>query len=83
MKIQIVKIGNSRGIRLPKLVMDEVGLDREVELRVRQGRIVLTPVKRVREGWAEDAKKCRERGEDLLLDNDVPTEFDLKEWKWV
>ena len=56
MRAKLVRIGNSRGIRLPKAVIDEVGLGDEVELTVRKGEIVIARVKKVREGWAEDAK---------------------------
>jgi antitoxin MazE len=53
MKIALVQIGNSKGVRLPKAVLEQVGLTEAAELTVENGRIVLTPAKPVRTGWAE------------------------------
>jgi len=53
MKVAIVPIGNSRGVRLPKTVLEQVGFDAEAELTVEDGRVVLSPVAEVRAGWAE------------------------------
>jgi antitoxin MazE len=53
MKVAIVRIGNSRGVRLPKAVLDQAGFDAAADLTVEDGRIVLTPVDAPRRGWAE------------------------------
>jgi antitoxin MazE len=53
MKVALVQIGNSRGVRLPKAVLEQCGFDNSAELSVERGRIVLAPAKTVREGWAE------------------------------
>jgi antitoxin MazE len=53
-----------------------------VELRVRDGAIVIARVARARSGWAEAAQRMRERDEDGLLDPPTPTRFDEREWKW-
>ena len=82
MKSRIVQIGNSRGIRLPKVLLDEAQLTDEVELEAEPGRIVIRRGKRPRAGWASAARKMRARGEDRLLDPTTPTWFDEKEWKW-
>ena len=82
MKTRLVRIGNSRGIRLPKPIIEEVGLTDEVEVRVRAGAIIIAPSVAPRSGWAEAAKQLRERDEDRLLDLPTPTRFDEKEWKW-
>ena len=82
MKSRIVRIGNSRGIRLPKVLIEEAQLDEEVELEVEPGRIVIRRGNRPRAGWAAAARKMRERNEDRLLDPTTPTRFDEKEWKW-
>ncbi len=82
MKARLVQIGNSRGIRLPKPLIEEAGLSDEVELRVREGSIVILPARSPRSGWAEAARALRERGEDPLLDPPTPTRFDEKEWEW-
>ena len=82
MKAKIVKIGNSRGIRLPKAIIDQVGLEEAVDLEVRDGEIVISPAVRIRSGWAEAAQALANRQEDELLDPFVPTHFDTQEWKW-
>jgi antitoxin MazE len=82
MKSRIVQIGNSRGIRLPKVLLEQAQLTDEVELDVEPGRIVIRRGSRPRAGWAAAARKMRERGEDRLLDQPTPTQFDEKEWKW-
>jgi antitoxin MazE len=82
MRARLVRIGNSRGIRLPKPIIQEVGLSGEVDVRVRDGAVVLRPAGQPRSGWAEAAKHLRKRGADKLLDEPTPTRFDEKEWQW-
>ncbi len=82
MKSRIVQIGNSRGIRLPKVLLEEAQLQDEVELEAEPGRIVIRRGNRPRAGWAPAARRMRERDEDRLLDPTIPTRFDEKEWKW-
>ena len=52
MKVSIVPIGNSRGFRLPKAVLEECQFKDAAELTVENGRVVLTPIRAPREGWA-------------------------------
>lgn len=81
---KLVAIGNSRGIRLPKAMIEQVGLDDEVELEVVDGAIVIRRKRRPREGWAEAAKLLAERGEELppeILDM-TETEWMRDHWRW-
>ena len=82
MTSRIVQIGNSRGIRLPKVLIEEAQLADEDELQAEPGRIVICRGNRPRAGWAAAARRMRERDEDRLLDPTTPTRFDQKEWKW-
>jgi len=84
MKAQIVRIGNSRGIRLPKRILEETGFREVVELRIVSGGLLLRPGRKAREGWAAAAKEMTERGEDspLLTDDTGRTRFDRDEWRW-
>jgi antitoxin MazE len=82
MKTRLVRIGNSRGVRLPKPVIQEAGLTEEVELRVRPGSIVIEPATGARAGWAEAAQRLAAAGEDRLLDPIASTRFEEKEWRW-
>lgn len=81
MKARLIRIGNSRGVRLPKLVIEEAGLQEEVDVRVSEGAVVITSPVKPRAGWAEAARKLRESGDDRLLDT-ASTRFDEKEWRW-
>jgi len=82
MKSRIVQIGNSRGIRLPKVLLEEAQLADEVELEAEPGRILIRNGSRPRAGWAAAARRMRERGADRLIDPTTATRFDKKEWKW-
>ncbi len=82
MKAKLVRIGNSRGVRLPKPLLAEARLSDEVEIVVRNGTIVISSAIRPRAGWSEAARRARARDEDKLLDPPTNTKFDDKEWKW-
>ncbi len=82
MKSRLIRIGNSRGVRLPKPLIEEAGLDEEVEVQIRGNTLVITSLRQPRAGWAEAAQAKRERGEDLLLDGPADTRFDDEEWRW-
>ncbi len=82
MKTRLVRIGNSRGVRLPKTIITQAGLTDEVELGVRDGAIVIARVTSARSGWADAARQMRQRNEDRLLDAPTPTHFDEEEWQW-
>jgi antitoxin MazE len=84
MKAQLIKIGNSRGIRLPKAVIEQVGLENEVELDVRADEVAIRPAKKKpRQGWAEAFQAMAAAGDDVLLDEPLPpTQFDEDEWEW-
>ncbi len=81
-KTRIVRIGNSRGIRVPKLLLEQADLPDEVELRAEPGRIVVTAASRARAGWAAKARAMHDRGDDVLLDEATPTRFDESDWRW-
>jgi antitoxin MazE len=79
---RIVRIGNSKGIRIPKALLEEAQLKDEVDITVENGALVVRPVRRVREGWAEAARQAHEAGEDVLLDEYTPLESDDTDWVW-
>ena len=82
MKTRIVRIGNSRGIRIPKPLLTQAGLGEEVELRVEAGAIRIESLTVARAGWAEAAQQLAATEERGLLDKPVPTRFDVDEWEW-
>jgi antitoxin MazE len=82
MKARLVRIGNSRGIRLPKPVIAELGLTDEVDVEVLPDCLVIRPSRGRRTGWAEAARALAAEGGDTLLDPPVTTRFDSEEWAW-
>ena len=81
-RTKLVRIGNSRGVRIPKPLLEQAGLGDEIQLRVMDEGIMIEPAQGLREGWAQAAAVLRERGEDGLLDEPTPTGFDESEWAW-
>jgi antitoxin MazE len=81
-KAHIVRIGNSKGIRLPKVLLQEAQLEDEVELQAEPGRILICKTARPRTSWAEAARRMRARGEDRHLDPPTATRLDKEGWKW-
>jgi antitoxin MazE len=79
MKTKLIRIGNSRGVRLAKPLLEEAGLHDEVEIRVQSGALVISAVTSPRHGWAEAAAKF---GPGALLDAPTATRFDEEEWTW-
>lgn len=81
-KTRIVKIGNSRGIRVPKVLLDQAQLPDEVELHAEPGRLVVQATRRPRTGWAKAARAMRDREHDTLLEEPTATRFEREEWEW-
>ena len=81
-KTRIVQIGNSRGIRVPKVLLEHAQLPDEVELEAENGRLIVRAARGRRAGWADAAKAMHARGDDQLLDAVTATQFDEKEWQW-
>lgn len=82
MKVHIVRFGNSRGVRLPKQLLDLAALPEEVELHAEPGRIVIGAAERPRAGWAEAARRMASRCDDALINPGAVTRFDDEEWEW-
>ena len=81
-KTHIVRIGNSQGIRVPKVLLELAQLPDEVELQAEPGRLVVRAARGPRSGWAEAARQMHARGDDRLLDASAATRFDEDEWQW-
>ena len=82
MKTKIIRIRNSRGVRIPKPLLQEAGFEDQVVLRVIEDGIVIEAAGEPRVGWAEAAQTLHEREGDGLLGGVVSTEFDEAEWVW-
>ncbi len=81
-KTRIVRIGNSRGIRVPKGLLEQAQLPDEVQLQAERGRLVVRAARGPRAGWAAAAKEMHDRADDQLLDAPTRTRFDEKDWQW-
>lgn len=66
MRVPLIRIGNSKGARLPKGVIEQAGLGDEVELEVKGGEVILSSGQPSRAGWEAAAWACREAGDDDL-----------------
>ena len=83
MRAKIVKIGNSQGIRIPKLLLEQSGLTGEVDLSVQKGRIVISRVAEPRAGWEESFRAMAAAKDDRLhLKNAPAPEWDETDWEW-
>jgi antitoxin MazE len=83
-RTRLVKIGKSRGIRLPQAFLDQAELDEEVELEVRDGQVVVRLVPRPRRGWEKQFDGMTARGDDRMLDSKAfsLTGWDEEKWVW-
>ncbi len=83
MKARIIQIGNSRGVRLPKALLEEAHLTDEVQIEAGPNQIVIRSVHIPREGWEAAFQRMAERGDDALDDEAAMlSSFDQTEWKW-
>ncbi|MFZ0279695.1 MAG: AbrB/MazE/SpoVT family DNA-binding domain-containing protein [Candidatus Sulfotelmatobacter sp.] len=82
MRLELTRIGNSRGIRIPKPLIAQCGLGDVVELRVTPEGLVIAPHRAPREGWKETFAASRPGEREILLDGVPPNAFDDEEWTW-
>lgn len=82
MKAQIIQIGNSQGIRIPKILLEESRLGREVELEVREDGIMIRRASKPRSGWDAKFRSLSDIDDDHRLQQTGAPEFDAKEWQW-
>ena len=79
---KVVKIGNSRGIRIPHTLLEQAGLSDEVEMTVQDGKLIIHSAHRPRQDWDARFTDMAEHGDDHLLDETAPTQWDETEWTW-
>jgi antitoxin MazE len=80
MEISIIKIGNSKGIRLTKSILERYNIKDKVDLIFERGRIIIKSSKKPREGWAEAFKQMHKNGDDKLLIEDVFEDENIEGW---
>lgn len=84
MRARLVRIGNARGIRIPKRLLDQAGLKGEVDLEAREGRLVISPVRKARDGWGRAFAATAARKDDRPVHGECLTAsvWDEEEWEW-
>jgi len=84
MRTNIIRIGNSQGIRIPKILLKQSRLGTEVEMVVENERIVIRSASRPRKGWGEKFRHMSENGDDKVIGEEFGGEtwWDKDEWEW-
>jgi antitoxin MazE len=81
-RTRIIKIGNSQGIRIPKLLLKQSGIQTEVEIEVEGDRLTVRKAPQLRKGWDKAFAAMAERQDDAILDDVDTTDWDRTEWEW-
>ncbi len=82
MKVNLVSIGNSKGIRIPRSVIRQCGFEDQLEMRVSDGIVTLAPARRLREGWESAFARMAAAGDDeLMIPDDLTNDWD-EDWGW-
>jgi len=79
---KVVKIGNSRGIRIPRTVLEQAGLTDEVEMTVEGNKLIIQAFRHPRQDWEEQFAEMAKHSDDQLLDEAPSTQWDEEEWTW-
>ncbi len=83
MKVELVRIGNSRGIRIPKPIIEQCGFGDTVDLRIENDRLIISPNRPARQGWEEAFRAAGPaENDELELGTLPPNEFDREGWQW-
>lgn len=83
MNTSIIKIGNSKGLIIPKKMLEQLDVETEVKIEYRNGGLFISPVPQTRKGWAEAFKNAvKEQGKSEDLFESVENDFDKEEWTW-
>jgi antitoxin MazE len=81
METAIIKIGNSKGLRLSKTILEKYNIKDKVEIILEMGQIIIKPIETPRKNWDVLFEKIHQEGEDTLLLTDVFEDEDFEEWK--
>ena len=82
MKAQIIKIGNSKGIRIPKPLLEESNLEGQVEIEVVDEGLIIKSTKPARHGWEDAFRTLVENDQDEIIMDEVENRFDKEQWRW-
>ncbi|PKO13781.1 MAG: AbrB/MazE/SpoVT family DNA-binding domain-containing protein [Chloroflexi bacterium HGW-Chloroflexi-10] len=79
---KIIKIGNSHGIRIPRVLLEQAGLTDEVEMKVEGNKLIIHSSHLPRQGWEAQFAAMAKNGDDQLMDEAIPTQWEEDEWTW-
>lgn len=84
MRARVIKIGNSKGVRIPKAILSQTGIRDDVEIEIDENHIIIRPVNNWREGWDTAFSAMAENNDDKLLikDEEMSHSWDEEEWQW-
>ena len=83
MRTEIIKIGNSKGLRIPKAILEHCRMKKAVNLYVEDHALIVTPCEEVRTGWEQCFRLMAQKRDDTLLDADsLEHSWDEEEWQW-
>lgn len=83
MKAQIVQIGNSQGVRIPKVLLEESGIKGEIELEIHPDGILIRNIRKPRADWDKKFELLRDHDDDVpASESPASSRFELKEWQW-
>ena len=83
-RTQIIRIGNSQGIRLPKAILEQCHFEKDVILEPGEDVLVVRPARQARSGWEDAFRQMAKSGDDALLDPDTASQTEWEEdgWEW-
>ena len=81
METNIIKIGNSKGLRLSKSILEQYNIYEKVEVIIEKGRIIIKPIEKPRKNWESSFKQMRKQNDDRSLIDDVFNDETHEEWK--
>jgi len=82
LRLKLIQIGNSKGVRLPKAIIEQYNLQDELELELQESGLFLKPTGKPRSGWGASFRAMAEQGDDKLLDEGHSSKWDDSEWQW-
>jgi antitoxin MazE len=82
-KSRIIKIGNSHGVRIPKVLLEQLNFTSDVELEVQDAQLIVRATTAARADWAAQFERMAIEKDDTLLDPSIlPTDWEEREWEW-
>ncbi len=83
MKVDLIRIGNSRGVRIPKPILEQCGFGSQADMTVKDNVLVIAPARAIREGWDDAFEAMAAAGDDLApFLEDIGHGWDDAEWEW-